>query len=372
VGLSDQRAWIVDTAGAQDTMAEINAELSKVANSVLDYADGLEGEEGRKLLVKLAQGGAWLKIFLVDEQLRRPGNNASIAAQEYVQIVSVRSDAAVPFEFIYELAVPDDAARVCPQWRTAVEAGRCPDACDGGATDRVCPMGFWGLRKVIERHHVAPELQSDGKEIFLQSEPTRSCRQLEIRGPVLLAGSKRVTAEAMQAVLDVLGQHTGVSVVTARSWEEWAAAVERSNPRLILSMPHTDGTGSAVSLEIADQTLKTILITSRHVCPTPASNAPIVALLGCDVATSAQTYTRHVAVFRARGAAVVLATIATVFGGHAASVAARLAEELLRDREGPFRLGEAVREVKRRSLLAGQLMPLCIVAYGDADWQITH
>ena len=372
VRLSDKRAWIVDTAGAQDTMAEINTELSRVALRVADYKDGLEGPNGLKALIKLAQCGAYLKVFLVDEQLDRQGANSTIVSQEYVQIVSLRSDAAIPFEFIYELDVPHDDAHVCPNWQFAVKAGACPGTCPGDASKRVCPMGFWGLRKVIERHHITPELDEGGKEFFLQSEPSRGSPSLNLRGSVLLARSHRVGDDAVKPVQDKLGASEGVTILPVTSWDDWRTAVETKNPAFILCMPHTDGKGASVSLEISKQTLKTIHITAQHVCPTNDSISPIVALLGCDIANSAESYTRHVAVFRARGAAVVIGTVATVFGGHAAAVAEMLADELLRKRAAPFRLGEVIRDIKRRCLLDKQLMPLCIVAYGDADWLISN
>lgn len=372
VRLSDKRAWIVDTAGAQDTMAEINAELSRVALRVADYKDGLEGPNGLKALIKLAQCGAYLKVFLVDEQLDRQGTNSAIAKEEYVQIVSLRSDAAIPFEFIYELDAPHDDAHACPHWQSAVKAGACPGTCPGDASKRVCPMGFWGLRKVIERHHITPELDQGGKEFFLQSEPGRGSPALKLRGCVLLARSHRVTDDAMKPVQDKLVASEGVTILPVTSWEDWKTAVETKNPGFILSMPHTDGKGASVSLEISKQTLKTIHITAQHVCPTKESKSPLVALLGCDIVSSAESYTRHVAVFRAKGAAVVIGTIATVFGGHAAAVAEMLSDELLRKRAAPFRLGEVIRDIKRRCLLDKQLMPLCIVAYGDADWLISN
>ena len=36
------------------------------------------------------------------------------------------------------------------------------------------------------------------------------------------------------------------------------------------------------------------------------------------------------------------------------------------------RLGEAMRTLKRRALLEDLLMPLCVVAYGDADWRLVR
>jgi hypothetical protein len=70
-----------------------------------------------------------------------------------------------------------------------------------------------------------------------------------------------------------------------------------------------------------------------------------------------------------RGAAAVVGTIATVLAEDSAQVAARLMRGLtLSDAVPSRRLGEAIRELKRRALLDGELMPLCLVGFGDADW----
>jgi hypothetical protein len=104
----------------------------------------------------------------------------------------------------------------------------------------------------------------------------------------------------------------------------------------------------------------------------------MVLLLGCDTAGTAETFGSHVAKFRLAGAAIVVSTIATVFGEHAVRVGTTIVEELLKrtspeiegtamDRE---RLGEILRDAKRAALLQSLPMALCVVAFGDADWSL--
>lgn len=372
VALAADRAWIANITQALAVARDVNAAVSKVAESVVDYQDGLAGESGRKVLIDLAVAGGWLQIHLVEEQLRNPHNRPEIAEKEYIQIVSTRSDATVPFEFIYDYAVPDVDATVCPHWRDGVAAGVCPAQCNKASTRTVCPMGFWGLRKVIERHQVSPEHAQDGRELFLQSEPGRQSSDLVVSGAALVACSARVPAASMTSLVQSLAAHPGVTPLTAANWEEWVTTVKSAHPHLLLAMPHTDGIGTRVSLEIGNVPLETIRIGIQHVRVEPGDGRPLVALLGCDTAGTADDYGHHVAVFRARGAAVVVATIATVFGEHAATVAALLVNELLKKNQTPVRLGEAMRTLKRQALLDGLLMPLCLVAYGDADWRLTH
>lgn len=370
VALSADRAWIADVSKALGVTQTLNTALSRLAKSVDDYKDGLAGEAGRKLLVDLAKQGAWLDLYLVHQQLARPGNRPDVAAHEYIQVVSTKSDAIVPFEFIYDQEVPDDDARPCAQWRDALEHGQCPPGCAGGTAKAICPLGFWGLRKVIERHQVSPEHAAAGSEYFLQSEPGRDTTDLPLGGTALFASSTRVPAAAQATVTQALAAKLGSAPLTAGTWADWATMVGQASPHLLIALTHTDGTGANVTLEIGGNAISTIQIKPAHLRAPTAASRPLVALLGCDTVGTANDYGEHVVVFRDRGAAVVVGTIATVFGEHAARVAVLLAQELVPNGAPPQRLGEAIRALKRRALLDGLLMPLCVVAYGDADWNL--
>lgn len=369
VALSPDRAWIADGSALIDHLREISESLTEVAKSTSDFAEGIGGEEGKRILIDLARSGSSLNNLLMREHLQRPGNNASVAKMEFIQIVSMRSE-TVPLEFAYEFPPPQENATLCAHWRQALNDGKCDASCGGGSRQRVCPMGFWGVSKVIERHQLSYEHRVDGKEYFLQSEPTRQAGAITVGGPVVFSGSARINADALEKVRAALEAAPGVEAVLVKTWEQWASEVSNRNPRLILSMPHTDGTNRDVSLEISQQTIMSIDLTQDHVCPQPDGRPPIVVLLGCEVAAPTSAFSRHVAAFNHNGAAVVLATFATVAASHAVEVAAVLATELLKRRTEPFRLGEAIRAVKRRSLLNNLIMPLCVVAYGDADWRI--
>lgn len=369
VALSATQAWTADVTDSLEIVKDLNVALSRVAKSVKDYEDGLDGESGRALLVDLAKKGAWLAINLVHDEA---GRQPDVAHNEYIQIVSTRTDATVPFEFIYDHKVPHKDAVVCAHWREALAQGQCPQDCAGGDAKRVCPLGFWGLRKVIERQLVRPGPEVTPRKVILQAEPGQGRTDLPLGGTALFASSARVPASAQKLVTDTLAARLGQAPQTAANWDGWMSIVEGAHPHLLLALPHTDGSGANVTLEIGDSTLEAIEIAREHVQPSNESARPLVALLGCDTAGTADDYGKHVAVFRDRGAAIVIGTIATVFGEHAARVGALLAQELLPNGAPPQRLGEAMRALKRRALLDGLLMPLCVVAYGDADWRLVR
>lgn len=375
VALSSRRAWIADTRKAIESIKEINTLLSEVAGKAKNYLLGLDGESGRAFIVKLARHGAELNLSLVNEQLARPGNNNAMLQEEYIQIVSTRIDAVVPFEFIYDFPPPLHTAQLCPKWRSSMETGMCAETCDlrtdSKHKEHVCPMGFWGQRKVIERHLLTTEHATDGKELFLQAEPGRLTSEIALKGSVVVASSKNVNEEGRKKVVDSLKPFsTFVEANLVKDWDEWKSKVLAGRPALILSMPHADVALGETSLEIGGIPMATIDIDNDYVRPNGSLISPIVALLGCDTAQTLDMYSKHVQWIRARGAAVVIGTISTVAGLQAPAAASLLARSILSRQGQSFFLGEAIRAMRREALLANELIPLALVAYGDADWKI--
>ncbi|MEQ1727361.1 MAG: hypothetical protein ABL982_03190 [Vicinamibacterales bacterium] len=371
--LSEKHAWISSLDTSIPIARKLNDQLSQVAKSVADYEEGLDGKNGKALLVQLAKLGKWLHLYIVEQQLGANRNRLEIGGEEYVQIVSTRSDAVIPFEFIYAYETPDDNAQLCDHWREGVARGTCAATCDTTSGKVVCPMGFWGLQKVIERHALTPELASQGHELYLQSVKNRASDTLALGGAVVVGASARVTRARMTNLAEAMRERTGAATGEATSWDHWVDLVRDRHPRILIALAHTDGTGANVSLELGGTKIESIQIKAHHVRSSQDDPRPMVALLGCDTGGTADDFGHHVPVFRARGAAIVIGTIATVFGDHAAEVADRLVEGLLPNgTDTPQRLGEALRALKRKALLDNLLMPLCLVAYGDADWKLAR
>jgi hypothetical protein len=98
----------------------------------------------------------------------------------------------------------------------------------------------------------------------------------------------------------------------------------------------------------------------------------VVLLLGCDTAVNELGFQTFVAQFREQGAAVVIGTIVSVLGRNAAPVAQALVRDLATasrsKRASSTTFGEVMAASRRRLLAGGELMALCLTAYGDADW----
>jgi hypothetical protein len=372
--MGENRAWLSNLRVVEKTVKDINVQLSDVARTARDYAGGLDSAKGKALLRNLAELGSYLHLYLIEPP--RPGAGGvaqrKLFEGEFIQIVSTRSDAIViPFEFIYEYDAPSEDAELCPHWRDAIKAGRCPATCQHDE-ETYCPMGFWGLSKVIERHALQADLATEG-EVGLQSEPVAGRDTLKISGDAVFGCSTRVK----DAQLEPLRQRllaAQLNAGQAADWKDWKTRVGQGSPSLLIALAHSDGSGRSATIEIGGKPIKTIGITVGHICANAeTAERPLVALLGCDMAGTGDDYANPVAVFMTRGAAAVVGTIATVLAEDSADVAARLLQGMtFADRTQTRRLGEAMRDLKRNALLDGELMPLCLAGFGDADWLLSN
>jgi hypothetical protein len=368
---SERGAYISSLDGIAPQLQEINGLLNHVALNVNAHSGNLHRRENAELLVKLALQGCALHDGLVKDYIQRSVAASAIIGGDYLQIVSTKADALVPLEFIYEYKPPAEGAPVCANAAGALRSGRCGPGCvpTTNPAPHVCPLGFWGLRKVIERHVHEP---GPGAAAGVLCESGVDRNTLKLGGPVLLAASKQVPdtehAELQKEVTAIWKP----KVDHVQTWTAWRQGVERSKPVLIVALPHAEGVGTEISLEISGDTLKGRYLDQSYVLANP-DQPPIALLLGCDTVNVAYSdaYARHIAVFRRAGAALVVGTVATVFGKHAAKMAARVVDNLAAAIQArPGRFGEVLRQAKREAVANSEMIALCLVAFGDADWKL--
>jgi hypothetical protein len=347
-----------------DAIAAISAKLEDAVTA--EVAGSLRDESTRELLVFLARHGRTLSDALLD--LR---GGATLAAAERLQILAADAEAFFPLEFVYDRVAPNDDAELCPNAEQALATGvcyGCPATTDAAF---VCPLGFWCLRKVIERHVHDPEAAAavDG-DFRVTMEPADSRRRLRALTSALFAASQRVDdykAGTIKALAKELGAAVGKAPTHARSWPDWRTGVGSASPPLLVLLPHTEKDQAQLStlvIEAAEQ-LAVDRINESYV----GEGGPIVLLLGCRTGDTTIPFQRFPAAFRRGGAAIVLATLTKVLGRYAGQVAGQTVSLLAeRARERPVTFGEVMRDVRRRLLAAGVPTVLALTAYGDADW----
>lgn len=368
-----EKTQITALAAAASIGKRIHNALSEAARTAADMRDGVDSDAGRKLIVILARLGHQLGMNLFGDGFERREQRGVLRSHR-IQIVDSREGGVLPLEFVYDHPSPALEAILCPNWRAAIQAGDCPDTCSlitsDHSAEHVCPMGFWGLSKIIERHKFDRTMVTPGVATLL-SEHSPASGRIRLRGNVVVAFSKRVTNPLRSQVQEAFGKYSSVTASTLKSWEEWRTFVSSTNPPLIVGLVHADSNGDDATLEIEGTALPVTDLTRGHVTSGAADAvAPVVVLMGCDIAEALAECGSYVMTFRLRGAAVVVATISTLYPTQAAAAASRLTDTIFGNPDGFTTIGKALRDTRQCALLHGELLSLSLLAYGDADWEL--
>jgi hypothetical protein len=366
---------------AMDAMASpiklIGKRLSRLSDDMSDVAKpSLKGKVLGEALRDLARHGyilhgALVTDWLPDGWVDNPGTR--------IQIVSAHPEAYLPLEFVYDKPSPSPSgeAKLCPKTEQAIEKGRCLECLEDNAQWRkyVCPLRFWGMRHIIERHAfdkgVAGAL--GGAEFALQREPVAGRRALKLPGASVYGASakaEKVQAGLIARVFKALRAVAKPQATDADDWDAWVERVKKVKPSFLLMLPHTfDDAAGIPTLEIGKgKTLPRDLIDVEHL-RVDEQGIPVVALLGCETAVVDKRYASFVAAFRQKGAALVICTLSTVLGRHAGKVAELILDEL-KGTGSERAISDVLLRVRHRSLAEGIPMGMSVVAYGDADWRI--
>jgi hypothetical protein len=351
------------------TVERIARALRDIVEAPDDYAT-LDAPAAVELLRFLAIRGEMLHSALVIDTERL---QEVLDRSRYVQIVSARRDAYFPFEIVYDLPAPDLDATLCPHAADALAAddldATCPGPHDGTV---VCPLGFWGLNRVIERHAVPPEGVDVGSADFLMTSGPGSYGDRILLGSNLIGASGRVDNVESGSIDRVVGTLRALAATTqVVDWTQWQQALAY-DPTLLVLLPHTvfDDPSELYGLEIGvEARLYQNKINKQFAPQSPA----IVALLGCETARAGTVeFEFFPSLLRRAGVKVVVATLTEVLGRHAAPVAMAFAQELYAAcGDQPGGVGDVMVRLRRRMLARGILAVLALAVYGDADWSIT-
>jgi len=354
----------VDDGAVQTLIQVLGREISKIADDPKRYK-GLGSAGSVELLRELAQKGAGVHHRLRLDRLKDARR---------VHITSVRPESFFPAELLYVHRPPSGEAELCPHALKALKAGDCTGDCPSDKKDTVCPLGFWGLSKVIERH--AGKLESTGRgNIELRPEPVRERNLLPISGSALLAASGKVSAFKKDAVTHLLEKlKKRGDAVLATTWDEWEEHVESKRPRLLILLPHHDRDEEGEEfLEIGEgERLETDAIWTEKVRQDPGGPNPVVLLMGCETNLTEITFENPAVVFQDHGAAVVVTTIATILGRHASPATEALVQLLDKMADGKHTFGDIMLRLRQKLVATSTPMALGLTAYGDADWVLTR
>ena len=243
-------------------------------------------------------------------QFQNLANHPLIQASR-LQIVTTNVASFLPLEYIYDRLPPRliPPAPLCPHAAEALREGNCQCSL-ADESEFVCPLGFWGMRKVIERFAVerpsqAQTLQGDEFKVIAGMNGGRA--ELAPFSQVLFAASDKVDEDQdhpnqVQAVLDTLQQVSGNRTRQVFDWTHSRDGVEQDAPSLLVLLPHhtitTINQQAIHGLEIGQaQTRYYPELRRVDVQSQGAMQRPLVLLLGCETMSTDIPYESFVAKF---------------------------------------------------------------------------
>jgi hypothetical protein len=375
--MADQQAvmFSLDEASLRQTIDTLNGELTTLADDPDSYPKDIAAAPTTKLLNMLAIHGRLLYNHLF---VYRGGNGWLLGKdKKKIQIVSTRLESNLPLEFLYDYAAPNEDAKLCAYAKKSLATGQCDKSCGGMKNKKtvVCPLGFWGLNRVIERHAFDGTVNLQGNTYALKAAATSQRQPLQVLQSSLFAASGEVdkarkgTIKRLEKVLKTTTKRADYVL----SWKDWVKKVKSNSPTLLLLLSHTefDEESKMSALEISKlPRLRIVDIVEKYVRKPGTNTRPLVMLVGCKTNAPDNLLHSFVPAFGTY-AAIVLSTGATVLAIQAAQVATevvRALSKLPKKREATF--GDVMLDVRRQLLAKGVPMVLCLSAYGDADWKL--
>lgn len=376
-GMSGERAvmFSLDEDGLKQTIQTLNDELTNIADDPESFSKDIADEATTSLLRTLAIHGRLLYKTLF---VYRPENEWIVGKdKKRIQIISTRLESNLPLEFLYDYEAPNEKAKLCPYAKKSLPKGECDKACGGPKKKQniVCPLGFWGLNRVIERYAYDGSRNLQGNTYALQAASIMKREPLQVLDRALFAASGEVDRAKKGTIggLEKLLKEKAKQADYVTSWSQWVTKA-KTNPTLLLLLSHTEVDplqGNLGALEIAKlPRLRVVDIDEKHVRKPHTKAKPIVMLIGCKTNAPDNALHSFVPAF-SRYSAIVLSTGSTVLALQAAQVAAELVRALSalpKNKETTF--GDVMLEIRRKLLAKGLPMVLCLSAYGDTDWKL--
>ncbi|MDR3703144.1 MAG: hypothetical protein P4L56_26095 [Candidatus Sulfopaludibacter sp.] len=304
--------------------------------------------------------------------------DAAMAAAQRIQLIAARPGVRLPVEYFYDRPSPDEDAVLCPSAVEALSRGKCSDRCSArrNSSRYVCPLGFWGLTRVLEWHTFRRDAarQLGNSDFALQDDKNACRKQLRVLERAIVAASDRADAEVKNSVPRLIAaiQKLEVPCTVSATWPEWKKNIATLGPTLLVLIPHTDmhqtlrvptmeiGTAQWLTLDQIDDSY----VHTRKV-------HPVVLLLGCETSQNNVPFEDFVSTFAQNGASIVVASRTLILGRQATVLAAQFVAVLKKmSAQKGATFGDVMLAVRRAMLRKGYPMVLSVSAVGDADWRL--
>ncbi|MEU3986399.1 hypothetical protein AB0F77_41155 [Streptomyces sp. NPDC026672] len=376
-------------AGLSDTVGALTAALRDPAERPERYGD-YTSPAYTELLTALALSGSALFRGLFGERigLVPPASARALRRAGNISVLAARPGDLLPLELVYDKPLNiggplGTAGRLCPDAPALTGPEDCAARCPGHSSDStICPFGFWGASKVIERHVHADRSAELAKDFALAAGPVAERATVDLGATLLTAACDRAdhnTERAWTSAVRLLDARDE----PATTWRELALRAQRLRdrgdaPGVLLLVVHservTDGPARGTTcLVIGRDDRLSLQETLDPLLTGPAEPNPLVLLLGCRTADHRTPLLGAQLRLLEAGAPGVVGTLAPVLARHIVPVAVELMSEIrhLAARSGAgLLLGEALTRARRTALLRGEASALALVGYGDTDWEV--
>jgi hypothetical protein len=330
------------------------------------------------LLIEVARRGRALRKSLFPERDWKALGELRDARS--VSVLSASPGGFLPLELLYDRPLatePGRRLRLCPHAPSLLDRPGCAGCPEREQPAVVCPFGFWGASKVIERH-VRSELSDSRFAIAVSPDIDRHACVID---PVCAAASDRADhndAAAWTTAVDRLGLGPPGTVRVAADWAalgELIRTARRSStpPGAIFLVPHSEvGDDGIGVLSLGENDRREITDGLEFLFAGDGGPEPLVLVLGCATAGGATLFSDASAMLLSDGAPGVVATLVPVLGRHIVPVGVALLRELRAAAARPegSPLGEALLRARRRLLADGDACVLALAGFGDTDWQL--
>jgi hypothetical protein len=339
--------------------------------------DSTSLEDQSSDLVMLARQGRRL-YNTIQEQLG--GNDISpinLRSITRLQLVSEIRD-VFPLELVYVYPTPKPNAGLCTKFQQAILEGKCED-CEGldedDIVDVVCPLGFLGMRCVIERHMIKPlrltKSLLDGNKYQILVGLTAGGKKLSPFNSSLAAASIRVKQKSKQKLYEALQDLFPQGFEFAANWDDWREKVKKK-PSTLLLVPHTEEERTIPCLEIGETKLANIEINKSILGESEEGSRPLVLLLGCVTGLPEEPYQGFALSFSKAGAAITVITLSQIHESRAVQLAEILLKQCYQSAKDHQTFSEAMLLARRTAMAKGYPEVLTLVADGDADWVLVE
>lgn len=378
--------WFIGRGSVPDPRRTLRTLLRRLKRLVddpdgFDDFDGYESPGFGELMTDLARSGRRLGRTLFGvRDWNGDGWVRTLREARSITVSSAGTDMILPLEFVYDRELDAGrgrSPRLCPDAPALVNAADCAGCPRRDDPSTVCPFGFWGASKVIERHIVRG---SDGSGYALAVNPAPGRHSVPLTR-VCAAAAERADhndVRAWTAAAAALTAQWSEAVRLADDWAGLEALVTRlrengTPPGAVLLFPHTQEDDGVTELSLAEGDTVDIRDGLEFLFGRDDRPQPLVLLLGCATAGGATPFSDASGALLADGAPGVVATAVPVRGRHIVPVGVRLLAELRAAAAGSAGspLGLALMRSRRKLLTRGDACVLALVGFGDTDWEAT-